>query len=493
MHPCRFMGRGRRARLGRFAAWGCVGVLSCSDGNVRPVLEAVGTQPTAETPASVTPPSPAPDAGSPAPQRLAAVTFPTASGWTFYGPSSGLPQRVLGVTTDGDGNLWVAGGEEGLFLLRPGEARFRAFGLSDGLHPYGYLPNGADAPGPHHLEVLSVAGAGPGTVFVGYGGKPGCEDDWDGPAPDPSVYKSGDVDRVTLAGDALQVVHYDLFSGPGVVAAELRGREKLCSVYRIAVDMAAGTAWFGANHGFAMGKLRFGGAPGCNGQLGCTGALEHVHPAVNAWGDEARTQAILLTGDYRGVAVNPATHDAWFAGATRTTRFTWGTHGGMSRPEGAYWEAQVDTEATDWNRVDVWPDAAAEPTPSQRKDDLAFDASLAGDGSLWIASPAWGLAHLSPDGKVLGTVQGGLVSPHTSSVQVDADGSVWAGARWGGGLSRLSGGGISHVDAAVLGQALAALPVSGLHLQRTAGGRRLVVAFDASATHAGAVGIYEGK
>jgi hypothetical protein len=484
----------RKAWSAAWAAAGCAGVLACSDGNARSALEAVGTQPPVETPAGVPPgagSSPS-DAGTAA-LPLPSVTFPSAAGWTFYGPAEGLPQRVLGVTTDEGGNLWVAGGEEGLFLLRPGEGRFRRFGLADGLHPYGYLPNGADAPGPHHLEVLSVAGAGAGTVLVGYAGKPGCEHDWDGPSPDPSVYKSGDVDRVTLVGDALEVVHYDVFSGPGVVAAELRGREKLCSVFRIAVDRAAGRAWFGANHGFAMGDLRFGGAPACNGQLGCAGVLEHVHPAVNAWGDEARTQYILLTGDYRGVAVDPRTHDAWFAGATRTTRFTWGTHGGLSRPEGAYWEAQVDTEATDWNRLDVWPDAAAQPTPSERKDDLAFDASLADDGSLWVASPAWGLAHLAPDGKVLGTVQGGLVSPHPSSVQVDVDGSVWAGARWGGGLSRLSSSGITRVDASVLGPELAALPVSGLHLQRTAGGRRLLVAFDGHGTHAGALGVYEGK
>ena len=478
------LGTGRAA----WTAWVCVGLLGCTEGNVRPALEAVGTRPTSDTPAAVAPP--APDAGTPA---LPAVTFPVAEGWTFLGQAAGLPGRVLDVTTDEGGNLWVAGGTEGLFLLRPGEAHFRRFGLEDGLHPYGYLPSGADVPGPHHLEVLSVAGAGAGTVFVGYGGKPGCEDHWDGPAPDPSIFKSGDADRVTLVGDALQVVHYDLFSGPGVVAAEPRGREKLCSVYRIAVDLPAGRAWFGANHGFAMGDARFAGAPACNGQLHCAGALEHVHPAVNAWADEARTQYVLLTGDYRGIAVDPRTHDAWFAGATRTTRFTWGSRGGLSRPEGAYWEAQLDTETTDWNRVDVWPDASAEPTPSERKDDLAFDASLADDGSLWVASPAWGLAHLSPEGNVLGRVQVGLASPHPSSVRVDVDGGVWAGARWGGGLSRLQGGAITRVDASVLGLELAALPVSALHVQRTAGGRRLYVAFDADGSHAGALGIYEGK
>jgi hypothetical protein len=434
-----------------------------------------------------------PDAGVPAPPRLPGASLPSVPGWTFLGPDAGLPERVLGVSEDEGGNLWVAGGTEGLFVRRAGEARFRRFGLGDGLHPYGYLPSGADAPGPYHLEVIAVTGAGPGIAFVGYAGKPGCEDDWDGPAPDASVYKSGDADRVTLSGDGLEVVHYDIFSGPGVVAAETRGREKLCSVFRIGWDKAARRAWFGANHGFAMGDAAFAGAPACNGQPACAGVLEHVHPAVNAWGDEARTAYILLTGDYRGVAVNPRTHDIWFAGATRTTRFTWGTRGGMTRPEGAYWDAQLDSEATDWNRLDIWPDASREPTPSERKDDLAFDASLAADESLWVASPAWGLAHLSPEGTVLGRVQSGLVSPHPSSVAVDTDGSVWAGARWGGGLSRLVGGGITHVDAATLGPELASLPVSTLQVVRTGSGRKLLVGFDASPTHAGAVGIYEGR
>ena len=46
-------------------------------------------------------------------------------------------------------------------------------------------------------------------VFVGYQGMPpdagelDCESNWDGPNPDPSIYKSGDADRVTLTGNTL--------------------------------------------------------------------------------------------------------------------------------------------------------------------------------------------------------------------------------------------------------------------------------------------------
>src|SRR5207253_1384261 len=83
--------------------------------------------------------------------------------------------------------------------------------------------------------VISVAGGPAGTVFVGYQGKDHCEDAWVGDEGtdaskwgDPSVYKSGDADRVTLSGNGISVVHYDIFSGPGMVEKEIKGREKLC-------------------------------------------------------------------------------------------------------------------------------------------------------------------------------------------------------------------------------------------------------------------------
>src|SRR2546430_16323070 len=45
--------------------------------------------------------------------------------------------------------------------------------------------------------------------------------------PYTTLFRSGDADRVTLnANGTLSVVHYDIFSGPGVVSAEPEGREK---------------------------------------------------------------------------------------------------------------------------------------------------------------------------------------------------------------------------------------------------------------------------
>src|SRR5262245_2902251 len=126
--------------------------------------------PDAGTPDAGTPDAGTPDAGTP---PVVVVPPPTTAGWTFYGVNEGGPEKVYGVTADEAGNTWVAGGEEGLFLLKPGATRFQRFTMADGLRPYGYLPDGSTPPGPKYLKVISVAGGRPNTVFVGYEGMPG--------------------------------------------------------------------------------------------------------------------------------------------------------------------------------------------------------------------------------------------------------------------------------------------------------------------------------
>ena len=77
-----------------------------------------------------------PDAGPP--DGGGSVSLPNIPGWDFYGPQHGGPQDVRGVTMDEGGNLWVAGGAEGLFLIRVAAdgrltGRFEKFGIADGL------------------------------------------------------------------------------------------------------------------------------------------------------------------------------------------------------------------------------------------------------------------------------------------------------------------------------------------------------------------------
>lgn len=412
--------------------------------------------------------------------------------WTFYGPEQGAPTRPLGVAADAGGNLWVAGGEEGLFVLRPGAHAFQRFTMDDGLRPYGFMPDGSAPPGDKYLKVISVAGGPDGTVFAGYEGKPpgpgqlGCEDNWDGPDPDPSIYKSGDADRVTLSGAGIAVVHYDIFSGPGMVPHEQRGREKLCNILRIVYDPGHDAVWFGGNHGFAMGRASYEGDPSCNGQRSCSGVLEHVHPALNAWSNDARASVVYLTGEYHGVAVDPLTRDVWFGGANRTTRFKYATTGGN------YFAAQSLTEDAPYasNRIDVWPDRVQEPDyprPSDRVDDLVSGIAASSDGSAWVASYAHGLAHLDNGGAVLGYVDRQLPSTHVSAIASDPkDGSIWVGYWYDGGVSRLSGGSVSTFGAADLGP-LAASPVLDLAAQGAGSARRILAAFQN-----GAVGVYAG-
>ena len=453
------------------------------------------------------------------------------AGWTFYGTADGMPpNNVMGVTADEDGNVYVAGGDAGLFVQRGGRGSFRQYGIADGLHPYGYLmgdmakfkgvPDGSPSdPNPTlaATPVISVAGGKGGTVFVGYQGKPRCEDAWAGdqwsqPSAwgDPAVYKSGDADKVTLAGDALSVVHYDIFSGPGVVAAEPVGREKLCSIWRIVYQHGTNYLWFGGNHGFALGKADFAGNPTCNGQLGCAGVLEHVHPAFN---DSAGN---FVTEDYWGIAIDPLSqgglHDVWFGGMARTTRFRFGETGG------SYFDAEARTEA--WtknninapanaafkaayqNRLDVWSDGVGEydaagnptfPTPAQWSAGLDLVSGIAADpadNSVYIASFGRGIRHLDHDGNFVGDLTAEnktLFANNVSAIALDTDGSLWVGYKYEGGISRIHKGGVVEHYANVLGPQLEKSPVVDIQISPTSP-RKVFFAFQS-----GAVAVYEGN
>lgn len=431
---------------------------------------------------------------------------PSGSDWTFYGTAQGGPRYVYGVSADAGGNLWVAGGEEGLFVLQKGQTQFRHFTMADGLRPYGYMLDGSAPSGVKYLKVISVAGGPAGVAFVGYEGKPPasgmptCEDEWDqadaaGRTPDASVYKSGDADRVTLTATGIQVVHYDISTGPNKVAAEPRGREKLCNILRIAYDPRTQSVWFGGNHGFAWGRADFPGyscAPG-TWDYGCAGVMEHVHPAINGYNNDG-THIVLLTDAYYGVAV-ASNGDVWFGGAIRSTRFRYGTDGNN------YWQAQTETEGSSyaWNRYDIWPDAVSEPTPptkAQRVDDNVSGMAVMSDQSVWVGSFGRGLAQLSSSGQRLRTLSTELIDGHgyVSSVAGDPlDDSVWAGTAWGGGLSRVRGSTVQKYGSGVLPNALLYMRVSDIQVDRSSSTRRMLFAFQGTDSSPGVIGIYTGQ
>ena len=496
---------------------------------------------------------------------LATFDFPSTPGWQFYGPTSGAPQDVYDVSYDEGGNLWVAGGTEGLFLLRAGATQFEHFGIADGLHPYGWLngqvaryynvPDGSPAdphPSLDATPVISVAGGPAGTVFVGYQGKPGCEyawtgNQWDPPYAwgDPSVYKSGDADRVTLTGSGISVVHYDIFSGPGAVGAEPEGREKICTVYRLAWDKAANKIWFGGNHGFAVGIADAPNTPTCNGQYppatgpNCAVVWEHSHPAISGCADETYpscSHPLWLTDSYFGVAVDPTNHDAWIGGSDRSTKFHMGTYGGDLS---AFYMAQDDTEANPKsssplsmpgtnapcphtmpcgmsNRFDLWPDQIPEwdsthgvnyvtplqrSTPGATKPDYALDDVVSGivalpDGTAWVGSFAHGLIHIDSSGTRLADATSTIRTRFVSGLALDPkDGSIWAGFHWGFDISRISASGqlIANYDDKVFGPLLGNAPVANVQ----GNAQHMVVGFhsftDKGTAYAGAIAVYSGQ
>jgi hypothetical protein len=513
--------------------------------------DAGGTAPDASVPDAGQPDAGAADAGG-----LLTIDFPNSPGWDFYGPQQGGPQDVRDVAMDEGGNLWVAGGAEGLFLMRADASgklsgTFEKFGIADGLHPYGWVngevakamgvPDGSPAdlhPSLSATPVISVAGGPAGMVFVGYDGKrdqndstKDCESAWSGDQwkdptqwGDPAIYKSGDADRVSLTATGISVVHYDIFSGPGVVKNEIKGREKICSVYRMAWDPQTNQIWFGGNHGFAVAKADGPNAPTCNGQLSCNPVTEHSHPAISgckvdydyATSQCPRDKTQWLTDLYYGVAVDPVTHDLWMGGSNRTTKFLSATLGGffnaanaqteLGAPEGMKyrWDLWPD-QMPEWDSqrneiVYVSPSMRSTPGKSWALDDLVSGIVALNDGTAWVSSFAHGMIRIDSSGTRLADATASLASPFVSSLALDpSDGSLWAGMNWGLAISRLNartatGTANLNYQGETFGNRLANAPVANIQTGKPGDGaaRRMLVGFRANAGYAGAVAIYKG-
>ncbi len=373
---------------------------------------------------------------------------PTVAGWRFYGPAEGAPREVFGVSSDGQGNLWVAGGDEGLFLLPAGAGNFKRFTAADGLTPF------LDASGLHTQKVISVAGGPGGSAFAGLHGHASGFEEGD---PQNEVH-SGGVDRVKLEGTRLTVTHLEVASPPGKFAEYPAGRYKIRDVLRIAYDASTGDAWLGGNHGIALWN-----GPAAEIQ-------EHQHVAINGYLPSGAFT--LLSGDYYGIGLDPS-GDVWFGGGHRLGRLKFATEGRQ------FW-ADIDPV------LDVWPDAQPyEPRPNERTDDLVQDLAVAPDGSVWVGSIPNGLAHVTPTGNDFYRAE--LADPRVTSLELDPkDGSLWVGHLYGG-LTRLKGGQARQWGPATFGQALVNVDVPDIQSDTWDGRRRILVAF-----RAGAVGVYTG-
>ncbi|HVE84662.1 MAG TPA: hypothetical protein VND93_17520 [Myxococcales bacterium] len=375
------------------------------------------------------------------------IIIPGAAGWAFYGPESGAPLRVWGVSSDQGGNLWVAGGDQGLFLLRPGSTQFECFTIANGLTPY------VDDTGPHQQSVVSVAGGPAGVVYAGYQGHFAGHED-----ADPLyMIRSGDADKVTLAPGGISVQHIDIRTPPGVSSSPdaINGRDKIRTVWRILYDRATGNVWFGGNHGVAMWEAQT--------QM----VFEHQHAAINSCGADGH--CTLLSGDWYGIA-RDAAGDLWMGGGHRLAKL------------------QYTNAQRFWGPlspiIDVWPDASG----TSRTDDYVQDLAMSGS-TLWVGSITNGLAAVDATGAH--PVPLALPGYRTKITSLEADpqdGSLWVGLQWGG-MARMSGGTVSVYSDKVFGRQLIDWPVWDVQSDRLGpgGARRILVAFQG-----GAVGVYTG-
>jgi hypothetical protein len=381
------------------------------------------------------------------------IELKNTPGWQFFGPQHGGPGQVFGVTSDGNGNIWVAGGHHGLFLLPPGATEFKRFTMADGLNGY------TDATGPHGYEVISVAGGPGSTVFVGYRGV-GIAD------TDPMwMLKSGDADKVVWNGAGISVSHFDISSPAGVDPHYPQGREKIRTVYRIVYDRKTGNVWFGGDHGVALYEAR------------SNRILEHQHAAINGF---KRTRAedpswdsyTLLSGDWLGVALDGA-GDVWIGGGHRVARIQYSTGGFWALDPGSSW-------------IDVWQDAVAvDARPEERTDDMVNEMLVSGDGSVLVGSLN-GLARVGGPRPEYFPSAGWVDSKVTALERDPRNGSLWIGHLWGG-VTRIVNGSPQQISLNEVGRELIDGSVWDIQSELRNGQRRILVAFSA-----GAIGIYTG-
>lgn len=389
------------------------------------------------------------DAGTPP------ITLPNATGWQFYGPQDGLPQAVWSASRDGDGNLWVAGGKDGLFVLTPGATTFKKFTAVDGLQDCSEMKL------KETCEVIAVTGGPGSTVYVGYHGA-GDESE-----SDPMwMQVSGDADKVVFNGATLTITHYDISSPPGLYSEYPGGREKMRRVRRILLDEKTGNVWFGGNHGVAMWEAK------------SKMVWEHQHAGINGYKQSASVDPggasyTMLSGDWPAIGLD-GKGDLWMGGGHRVAKIAYASEGGQ------FWGTVAPI-------IDVWPDQVPDHgRPEERVDDLVEDMIVDADGSLWVGSLN-GLARIPAQGTSFFVPANKMADPKVTALERDPqDGSVWVGHLWGG-LTRIKSGTYSHYSQQAFGSPLVDFIVRDIQSDERSGQREILVAFSG-----GAVGIYTG-
>ena len=323
--------------------------------------------------------------GGPGPWPVANVT---------YGYADGINEMpVVGVSTDETQNLWVAT-NSALYLLRPGDAKFKRYDGNDGLHlPFfpaascddsqGTLkpcPSGeAAAPG-----ISEIVGGGPNEVFVGYYGYHDWNRPDDGTWTDPWRH-SGKLDRVRLNKDgSLEVIRFDMVSNNSVEFWHNK------TVWKMVYDhfIHPHELYVGTDHGvdkFSPDKWKPNDPPPNNWFLLKNNAQvwmsDHLHPEV-CYHKQCTDESGLRLGDFRGVALD-LKGDLWVAGRWAAGLISWVADNSVwySRGGGSFLEGFGDPYYGNCS--------GSRPVfcPPQEGDIVSLTAAtVTKDGTTWFAS-----------------------------------------------------------------------------------------------------------
>ena len=340
----------------------------------------------------------------------------------FPGPA------LVGASMDEGGNLWGVSGDA-LWLWRAGGKGWEKF---DNHKSGGVLGNG-------HINdgLLSVAGGAPGEAWIGYQGifLNGEEDD---PAiVSEAIRTSGGADRVAAVPGGVSLRdHLVFWTGPGILAAEPKGRWKVRSIWTVLYNHGPrgipGDVFFGGNHGIGMFRHAIQSMD------------EHAHAAWNFCPASTYPECTLMTGDHKGIAL-AADGNVWMGADFAAARLPY-----MDQPGGdLYGWVDNDVDVPKADGLRLWVNRSNDSQhPEWGGRDfvtaMAFDAW----GDLWVSSYMNGVARMPMKGSFSAAKswndveywshrRGDKVPGWTDSsdnvwtLVADPDGSVWVGGPQG--------------------------------------------------------------
>ena len=341
----------------------------------------------------------------------------------FPGPA------LIGASMDEGGNLWGVS-SDALWLWRSGAKGWEKF---DNHKSGGVLGNGHANDG-----LLSVAGGAPGEAWIGYRGLFLNGDEEDDPSlVSEAIRTSGGADRISaVPGGVALRDHLVFWTGPGILAAEPKGRWKVRSIWSILYNHGPhgipGDVFFGGNHGIGMFRH------------GIQAMDEHAHAAWNFCPASMYPECTLMTGDHKGIAI-AADGNVWMGADFAAERLPY-----MDKPGGdlyGFVDNDVDVPRPDGLRLWVNRSNDSQHHEWGGRDfvtGMAFDVW----GDLWVSSYMNGVARIPMKGSFSAAGSWSDVeywshrrgdkvpawtdpSDNVWSLVADPDGSIWVGGPQG--------------------------------------------------------------